>query len=291
MMATDPQIIHVDANGVRLGGLEWEGDRAAPTLVAVHGITANAWTWAPTARILAGHMRVVAIDVRGRGRSADAPAPYGIVQHADDVASVIRSLEVGPVVLAGHSMGTYIAMMCAERHGDLIERLVLVDGAVALPLPDGLDAQTALDRTLGPSLARLRQSWPDPQAYKEMWEAHPAFAAGLTPEMEKYVMDDLVHSDRGWISKINEEAVRTDGADLLLNETVRSSLDRQTHQITMIRAELGILAQPTPLIPAEHMARYPQHTWVTIPHSNHYDVLMGESGAQAVAKAARGITA
>jgi pimeloyl-ACP methyl ester carboxylesterase len=288
MMATEPQTIHVDVDGVRLGGLKWEGNDAAPTLVAVHGITANAWTWAPTARLLAGRMRVVAIDVRGRGRSADAPAPYGIVQHADDVASVIRSLNLGPVVLAGHSMGTYIAMMCAERHRDLVSRLILVDGAVALPLPEGLDAQTALDRTLGPSLARLRQSWPDPQTYREMWESHPAFAAGLTPEMEKYVMDDLVHSNHGWVSKINEEAVRTDGADLLLNETVRSSLDRQTHPITMVRAELGILAQPTPLIPAEQMARYPQHTWVTIPSSNHYDVLMGELGAQAVATAALG---
>jgi pimeloyl-ACP methyl ester carboxylesterase len=290
-MATAPKIIHVDVDGARLGGLEWEGNAGAPTLVTVHGITANAWTWAPMARILDGQMRVIAIDVRGRGRSADAPAPYGIIQHADDVALVIKSFNVGPVVLAGHSMGTYIAMVCAERHPELISRLVLVDGAVAIPLPAGLDAQAALDRTLGPSLARLQQSWPHPQAYKEMWEAHPAFAAGLTPEMEKYAMDDLIQSDQGWISKVNEEAVRADGADLLLNETVRSSLDRQTHPITMIRAELGILAQPTPFIPAEYMTQYRQHTWVTIPHSNHYDVLMGEQGARAVAKAAQGVAA
>jgi pimeloyl-ACP methyl ester carboxylesterase len=290
MMATEPQIIHVDVDGVRLGGLKWDADEAVPTLVAIHGITANAWTWAPTARIIDGRMQIVAIDVRGRGRSADAPAPYGIVQHADDAAGVIRSLGVGPVILAGHSMGTYIAMMCAERHPELISRLVLVDGAVALPLPEGLDAQTALDRTLGPSLARLQQSWPDPAAYKQMWEAHPAFAAGLTPEMEKYALDDLIETDRGWVSMINEDAVRTDGADLLLNTTVRSSLDRQTHPITMIRAELGILAQPTPLIPADQMDRYPQHTWITIPGTNHYDVLMGEAGAQAVAAAALGQT-
>jgi pimeloyl-ACP methyl ester carboxylesterase len=289
-MATEPKIFHVDAGGVRLGGLRWEADSAAPTLVTVHGITANAWTWAPMARIINGRMQIVAIDVRGRGRSAEAPAPYGIVQHADDVAAAISALGLGPVVLAGHSMGTYIAMMCAERHPELISRLVLVDGAVALPLPEGLDAQTALDRTLGPSLARLQQSWPDPAAYKQMWEAHPAFAAGLTPEMEKYALDDLIKTDRGWVSMINEEAVRTDGADLLLNATVRSSLDRQTHSITMIRAELGILAQPTPLIPAEQMDRYPQHTWITIPGTNHYDVLMGEAGAQAVADAALGQT-
>jgi pimeloyl-ACP methyl ester carboxylesterase len=284
-MERKPQVIEFNLPDVTLGGLIWDAGPEAPVVVAIHGITANSWTWAPTARLLGDHATLIAVDVRGRGRSATAAAPYGIIQHGHDVASIISQRSKTPVVLAGHSMGTYIAMSCAEHHPQLLSHLILVDGAVALPLPDGADAQEILDTTLGPSLARLRQSWTDPDAYLEMWKSHPAFAAGLTPEMKMYVMDDLVSSEEGWVSKINEEAVRADGADLLLNEMVRSSLDRQTHPITMIRAERGILAQPTPLISAEQVNNYPQHRWVTVPGSNHYDVLMGEAGAQAVATA------
>jgi pimeloyl-ACP methyl ester carboxylesterase len=284
-MERTPQVIQFDLPDVTLGGLIWEAGPEAPIVVAIHGITANAWTWAPTARLLGTEVTLIAVDVRGRGRSASAPPPYGITQHGHDVAAIIDAHSSVPVVLAGHSMGTYVAMACAEHHPHLVSQLILVDGAVALPLPEGSDAQEILDATLGPSLARLRQSWPEPDSYLEMWQSHPAFAAGLTPEMKMYVMDDLVRGEGGWVSKVSEEAVRTDGADLLLDAEVRSSLDRQTHPITMIRAERGILAQPTPLIPAEQVKRYRQHRWITVPESNHYDVLMGEAGAQAVATA------
>jgi pimeloyl-ACP methyl ester carboxylesterase len=287
---TEPRRLSFTVGDADIGALEWPSEPGAPTLVAVHGITANAWTYGPVAQIINGAMRVVAVDLRGRGASSSAPAPYGIRRHAEDVAAIILQLAgirgEGPVVLSGHSMGTYVALICAEHHPDLISELILVDGAVSLPLPPGVDPQAQLDQVLGPSLARLRQTWDSPEAYRQMWEAHPAFAAGISPAVERYIMDDLITCPEGYRSKVHEPAVRQDGAELLLDEKVRSSLDRQTHPITMIRAELGILAGPTPLIPAEQMDRYPQHTWITIPGSNHYDVLMGEEGARATAMAA-----
>lgn len=284
---TEPLRRSYSVPGTDLGALEWPGASFdAPVLLAVHGITANAWTYAPVARLLDGRMRVISLDLRGRGASSTAPAPYGIRRHSEDVAAVITQLGGGPVVLSGHSMGTYVALLCAENHSDLVRSLILVDGAVPIARPEGLDPQVQLDAVLGPSLARLRQTWDSPEAYRAMWEAHPAFAGGISPEVERYVMDDLVSGPDGYRSKVLEDAVRQDGAELLLDQVVRTSLDRQSVPITMVRAEKGILAQPTPLISEEHVAAYPQHRWVTIPGSNHYDVLMGEAGATAVATAA-----
>jgi hypothetical protein len=37
------------------------------------------------------------------------------------------------------------------------------------------------------------------------------------------------------------------------------------------------------MIPIEYETRYPQHAWTTVAGSNHYDVLIGESGASTVA--------
>ena len=281
-MAT-PEQIRVAVGDTELGALRWPCPHATSTVVAIHGITANAWSWAAVASQLDGVVCLVAIDLRGRGTSSDAPAPYGIRQHADDVASVIEQLDLGRVVITGHSMGAFVALLTAERHPALIADVVLVDGGVALPVPDGADIQDLLDRTLGPAIERLHQTWPNRMAYRAMWEQHPAFAGGITPDIERYVLADLVEVDGSFRSSVSEEAVRFDGAELLTDAEIRSAFDRRQEPLRIVRAELGVLAAPPPLIPVEYETLYPQHAWTTVAGSNHYDVLIGESGASTVA--------
>ena len=281
-MAT-PELIRVQVGTAEIGAIRWPCPHATSTVVAIHGITANVWSWAAVAGQLDGVVCLVAVDLRGRGTSSDAPAPYGIRQHADDVAALIESLDVGRVVIAGHSMGAYVALMTAERHPATVAEVVLVDGGVALPVPEGVDIQDVLDLTLGPAIARLRQTWPNRMAYRAMWEQHPAFAGGITPDIERYVLADLVEVDGSFRSSVSEEAVRFDGAELLTDPEVRAVLDRRQEPLRIVRAELGVLAVPPALIPIEYEARYPQHAWTTVAGSNHYDVLIGESGASTVA--------
>ena len=281
-MAT-PELIRVQVGGAELGAIRWPCPHSTATVVAIHGITANAWSWAAVASQLDGVVCLVAVDLRGRGTSSDAPPPYGIRQHADDVASLIEQLGVGRVVVAGHSMGAYVALMAAERHPAAVADVVLVDGGVALPVPEGVDIQDVLDLTLGPAIARLHQTWSDRMAYRAMWEQHPAFAGGITPDIERYVLADLVEVDGRFRSSVSEEAVRFDGAELLTDPEIRSAFDRRHEPLRIVRAELGVLAAPPPLIPLDYETLYPQHSWTTVAGSNHYDVLLGESGASTVA--------
>ena len=95
-------------------------------------------------------------------------------------------------------MGAHVALMCAERHPDAVAGLVLVDGGPPLAVDPDKPADESLDDLLGPSIARLRKVWPDRVTYHAMWSAHPAFADGLTPEMERYVLSDLA-AVRRWV--------------------------------------------------------------------------------------------
>lgn len=288
-MAT-PDTLRIDVGGAELGVVRWRGVPGSPVVFALHGITANAWSWAAVARHLDGDVGLVAIDLRGRGASSHASGPYGMRQHADDVASVIERFSAAPAVVTGHSMGAYVAMCCAERRPADVAGLVLVDGGLALPLPDGMSPQEALDATIGPAIARLRHVWSDRVAYRTMWSEHPAFADGLTPEIERYVLSDLEPCEGGFRSTVSEEAVRFDGEELLTDDEVRGLLDRRSEPAIVVRAETGIMATPPPLLPAELIDRYPQHDWRTVAGTNHYDVLIGEAGAAAVAQALRDAT-
>jgi pimeloyl-ACP methyl ester carboxylesterase len=282
-----PETLRVEIDDATLGVVRWRGVPGAPVVFAIHGITANSWSWAAVARHLDGDVGLVAIDLRGRGASADAPGPFGMRRHADDVAAVIERFSAAPAALVGHSMGASVALCCSERHPATTARLVLVDGGATLPLPDDMSPQEALDATLGPSMARLRRVWADRVSYRSMWSEHPAFPGGLTPEIERYVLSDLVPCDGGFRSSVSEDAVRFDGAELLTDPELRALLDRRAEPVIVVRAETGLLAAPPALLPAELADRYPQHDWRTVPGSNHYDVLIGEVGAAAVAGAIR----
>lgn len=290
MPVAAPETLRIDVGHTELGVVRWHGVPGAPVAFAIHGITANAWSWAPVARHLDGDVGLVAIDLRGRGASSDAPGPFGMRRHADDVAVIVERFSAAPATLVGHSMGTYVALCCAERHLADTGKLVLVDGGVALPLPEGMSPQETLDATIGPAIARLQKVWSDRVAYRSMWSQHPAFADGLTPEIERYVLSDLVPCEGGFRSSVNEEAVRFDGEELLTDPEMRSLLDRRAEPVTVVRAENGLMATPPPLLPAELMERYPHHDWRTVPDSNHYDVLVGEAGAATIAQAIRDAT-
>jgi pimeloyl-ACP methyl ester carboxylesterase len=282
-----PDTLRVPVDATELGCVRWRGPVGAPVVVAVHGITANAWSFGTVAEHLDGELVMVAVDLRGRGASSDAPPPYGIRSHADDVAAVIARLGAAPAVLIGHSMGAHVALMCAERHPEAVAGLVLVDGGPPLPVDPGKTTDEALDGLLGPAIARLRKVWPDRVTYHAMWSAHPAFAEGLTPEMERYVLSDLVPCDGGFHSNVSEEAVRADGRDMLTDSEVRGLFDRRRDPLTVIRAETGLMAVPPPFVDVRFVAEYPQHDWRFVPGSNHYSVLFGDQGGAEIADAVR----
>ena len=80
-----------------------------PAVLAIHGITANHLSWALVADALPD-VRLIAPDLRGRGRSSELPGPWGMSAHAEDVAAVIETLTGGPVPIVGHSMGAFVAV-------------------------------------------------------------------------------------------------------------------------------------------------------------------------------------
>ncbi len=71
-MAT-PEQIRVPVGNTEIGAIRWPCPHSTTTVVAIHGITANAWSWAAVASQLDGVVCLVAIDLRGRGTSSDAP--------------------------------------------------------------------------------------------------------------------------------------------------------------------------------------------------------------------------
>lgn len=120
-------------------------------LLLIHGVTLQARVWSPQMHLLADRYRVLAMDVRGHGRSTAGSDGFGRRIAARDVASVLRHFDLRDAVVVGHSMGGMILMEFAgDFAGDLEERvagLVFMDTAAYQVLPKvALPAMKALGR-------------------------------------------------------------------------------------------------------------------------------------------------
>lgn len=97
-------------------------------IVFLHAFPLDARMWAPQLSALPTGWRGIAPDLRGFGRSPDRGRPARHVgDHAHDVLALTESLQAGPVVLAGLSMGGYIAFECWRRRPAAVRALVLAD--------------------------------------------------------------------------------------------------------------------------------------------------------------------
>jgi lipase len=282
------RLLNVAVDGGDLRVLQWgAGKRVA---VAVHGITASGMSWQAVARHMPSDWTLAAPDLRGRGHSRDLPGPYGLERHARDVVAVLRHFGGRPV-LAGHSMGAYIALLARDSHPELVRRLVLVDGGLPLPVPEGADLDALLDTTLGPAIARLGQTFPSTEAYLDFWRAHPALVGHWNPDVEAYVRYDLTGEPGQLRSRATEDAVRADGRDVLAEKPFADALARLTKPTPLLTAPSGMFGEPPPLIAPEVAAawtgRVPALRPQVVPDTNHYTIMFAREGAAAVSQAIR----
>ena len=258
---------------------EWPGE--PPVVVAAHGITGNGLSWAAVAEALAGRVTLLAPDLRGRAGSRDVPGPYGLVRHADDLIALLDERGVDTAVLAGHSMGAYVAALAAVRHPSRVRAVVMVDGGLAFPLPSGTDVQALLARALGPAMERLSVTFESREEYRVFWRKHPAFEFGWTPELDAYLQHDLI-GDGPYRSSCVAEAIRVDGADMLTGPEATTAFHRLTVPAVLLWADRGLLNQSPGGYTADNTAGLDVPA-IRVPDTNHYSILVAADGAQVVA--------
>lgn len=105
---------------------ESPGRPGQPTILLLHGWTASAdLNWFRAYPAVGELGRVLAVDHRGHGRGLRTEERFTLEDAADDAAELLRTLDAGPAVVVGYSMGGPIAMLMAHRHPDVVAGLVL----------------------------------------------------------------------------------------------------------------------------------------------------------------------
>lgn len=279
----------VPGDGIEMAWGFWPG--SGPTVVALHGVTASYVNFVGVADRLAGRRPLWALDLRGRG-DTDKPesGPFGMSQHARDVAAAMTAAGIDDAVVVGHSMGAFVAAALAAEHPALVRGLVLVDGGLPLEPPPGIEPEQMLDVALAPQMARLRATFASVEDYLAFWRDLPPFEGERwNAWVERYLRYDLGGQAPQLRPKASETAVRGDFLDTLAGDRLRERLTNVVVPTLLLRASEGFNPGSPPLLPDELVAREGRRiddlTDRLIEGTTHYTIALGPQGAGTVADA------
>lgn len=189
-----------------IAGRRW-GPRGAPRVLFCHATGFCASAYRRVLAPLAERFDVIALDLRGHGRSAlpaDAKRLKSWSPFVRDIGAVLDHLAApgeGPVLLAGHSFGGACVLMAARGRRDvsglaLIEPVIvsrLIALAAATPAWPAIAARVPVVRG---ALAR-RASWPDRAAARAAYGRKSLFSTWAEGCLDDYLEDGLVSDPAG----------------------------------------------------------------------------------------------
>ena len=116
---------YAGANGIRLH--YWRTGGSGPRVVLAHGFSDNGRCWRRFAGAVEDEFDLVMYDARGHGLSDAPESGYSSVDHAADIAGLVRVLGLGTPAVMGHSMGAAAAAQVGAEYPGIAGCLVLED--------------------------------------------------------------------------------------------------------------------------------------------------------------------
>ncbi|HVN72642.1 MAG TPA: alpha/beta hydrolase [Desulfomonilia bacterium] len=269
----------VRANNIQLHYLDHQG--SDPPLVLMPGLTANASSFDGLIKAgLSPALRVLALDLRGRGLSQKPDSGYSMADHAADVLGLLDALELRQVVLGGHSFGGLLSIYMAAQNPERVSKLVIIDAAGSM--------HPQVRELIKPSVDRLGKVLPSWEAYLEAMKQMPFYQGWWDPAIESYYRADVEIRSDGTVKPRSRPEAIIEAVDKSLAEDWAQHLKAVRQPVLLLNAP-GPYGPPgtPPVLPREQamdtVNMLSDGRYVEIP-GNHMTMLFGE-GAQRIVEA------
>jgi lipase len=262
--------------------------RGSDPVVCLHGITAQHRAFNAAARYLESSRGLVGVDLRGRGDSVKPESGYSLEAHAADVVRVLDHLGLEGAVLAGHSMGGFVALKTALMFPKRVRAIVLLDGGWPRveSTPEQLTEEekqeaAALEEGLARAFKRLDMTFESPEAYLDFWFPDQNLTMDDLPwDLADYYLYDLGEVEGGYRPKASRVAAEEDSPSVSSTSPTAEEMGGVACPVALVRASQGFFPGSDPLISdeARDMMAGPLdiRTEILLEGANHYTMLWPE---------------
>jgi 3-oxoadipate enol-lactonase len=188
-------------------GVAYDDAGDGTPVLFVHGFPHHRKLWAPQVRALAGHSRAIAIDLPGFGES-DMPEKFAVDAWAAGLARFLDALQLERAVIAGLSMGGYVALAFWRLHRERVLALVLADTRAGADSEEGKQKRREtieLARHEGPT-AVARALLPG-MVGKSTREREPSVVAMMRAMLESASVDSIVGASEAMMNRPDATSV------------------------------------------------------------------------------------
>ncbi|MDQ1716892.1 MAG: hypothetical protein QOE71_1270 [Pseudonocardiales bacterium] len=255
-LAIEPDIGATEVAGTTIRYRAW-GDRGQPGVVLVHGGAAHSRWWDHVAPLLAAGRRVAAMDLSGHGDSGRRTV-YSLDIWADELIAVAEAAGIaGPPVLVGHSMGGFVTLTAARRHGAVLTGVLAIDSPVRELTPE---EKAARDRkAFGP----LRVYASREEALKR-FRPIPDEGPVLSYVVDHIAAESIREVPGGWSWKFDPKIFGRPA----LSPSLLTTLDCR---VALFRAERGLVSEQMGEVMYDRLGR--AAPLIEIPDAGHHIML------------------
>jgi pimeloyl-ACP methyl ester carboxylesterase len=184
-----------DVNGTTMAVSE-RGDGGTIPLVLLHAFPVDRRMWDAQLTALSNRFRVIAPDFRGFGQSADAAnGTFTIETLADDVHELLGTFGATPAVVAGCSMGGYVALALAAKYPADLKGLILVDTKAEADTGEAREGrQKMIELVRKSGAAGIAEQMLPKMLAKDAAEKRPNVAKRLRELMESCPPETIAHA-------------------------------------------------------------------------------------------------
>ena len=255
-----PIMKKVKGAGVKINLAMWEGSLGP--ILCVHGITANCRCWDVLADVLAPEYQILAMDLRGRGRSEKPAKGYSLETHLRDMNALMDDLGIDRAVVMGHSLGAFIGLAFAAQYPQRVDRLILVDGGGDL----SKEQMDNVFQGIKPALDRLTMVFPSVSDYLTAMK-QATYIQPWSTEIEGYYRYEIESTEGGVCTNIHPSRIAEEANNI---RKVKSAAfySQVRCPVLVLRAPQGLFSDDDILLPEDVIDRMVRE----IPDARRFDV-------------------
>ena len=239
-LAQPHEVREVEVDGCAISYRAW-GKPGLPITILVHGGAAHSGWWDHIGPHLTAEHRVLAIDLSGHGDSGRRQT-YSLETWSDEVLAVADAESDQTPVLLGHSMGGFVVLTAARRHGERIRGVAAIDSPVKEMSPEAREWMAAHGDVPG------TKTYADRETILGRFRTLPADDASL-PYVRQHLAEGSIHQVGDvWTWKFDPKI-------FLRSRMEPEELAQAVCDVALIRGERGMATTDITDVVAERLGR------------------------------------